>query len=591
MASGDVDFSKYKVENLKKYLSDRGIQLSDRGKGKRRAELLELCQNAAEMKQQKLEEVVESFDRVLEEKLQTNEGLLPNPDTLRSWSHNFASIPEFTFADLYSYLVGKDDYSVENLRSFKSLHGYKLFHDGHVEDLQCCRLENKPFSYFQFKVKPAERAKTEDGQSTYNGFFILKSSAEVHAAYCPCKGGSDGACKHVTAALFDLQSMVSSNLTNTCTSEKCLWKRRNRNSDYAIRLEDLNIVKAEFGKEEKLHLKPYHFDPRSTLTNSSTLKEKLRQGLKQVCPDAVALQFLPSSSGLDIPEASVAEYIACDANVEHHETVYPMYIYTMKEYADVFKSEKNIAKDFCCNDELVEEFIDFLNLDQTQCDTICAKTVQQGGSQFWIDQRTGRITASNFYKICHLKDTTDKTNTIKLLMNYCPMKNVPEPLEWGHRKEISAAKLYFKKLNHKHCDLLLKESGLVVNPLWPFLGASPDRVQYCKCHPKTLVEIKGLFSKRNLLPAVAAADKLIKTTNGYQLKVETTWYYQIQGQMAITGVKHTALVIYTNKGILIVPVEFDPVFWLTILKKLQLFFVGHLAPELLTGRVLKDVKN
>ena len=572
-------------------MSDRGIQLSDRGKGKRRAELLELCQNAAEMKQQKLEEVVESFDRLLEEKLQTNEGLLPNPDTLLSWSHNFASIPEFTFADLYSYLVGKDDYSVENLRSFKSLHGYKLFHDGHVEDLQCCRLQNKPFSYFQFKVKPAERAKTEDGQSTYNGFFILKSSAEVHAAYCPCKGGSDGACKHVTAALFDLQSMVSSNLTNTCTSEKCLWKRRSRNSDYAIRLEDLNIVKAEFGKEEKLHLKPYHFDPRSTLANSSTLKEKLRQGLKQVCPDSVALQFLPNSSGLDIPEASVAEYISCDANVEHYETVYPMYIYTMKEYADVFKSERNITKDFCCNDELVEEFIDFLNLDQAQCDTICAKTVQQGGSQFWIDQRTGRITASNFYKICHLKDTTDKTNTIKLLMNYCSMKNVPEPLEWGHRKEISAAKLYFKKLNHKHCDLLLKESGLVVNPLWPFLGASPDRVQYCKCHPKTLMEIKGLFSKRNLLPAVAAADKLIKTTNGYQLKVETTWYYQIQGQMAITGVKHTALVIYTNKGILIIPVEFDPVFWLTILKKLQLFFVGHLAPELLTGRVLKDVKN
>jgi len=133
-------------------LSDRGIQSSERGKGKRRAELLELCQNAAEMKQQKLEEVVESFDRVLEEKLQTNEGLLPNPDTLRSWSHNFASIPEFTFADLYSYLVGKDDYSVENLRLFKSLDGYKLFHDGHVEDLQCCRLENKPFPYFQFKV-------------------------------------------------------------------------------------------------------------------------------------------------------------------------------------------------------------------------------------------------------------------------------------------------------------------------------------------------------------------------------------------------------------------------------------------------------
>ncbi|CAH3159277.1 unnamed protein product [Porites lobata] len=45
-----------------------------------------------------------------------------------------------------------------------------------------------------------------------------------------------------------------------------------------------------------------------------------------------------------------------------------MYIYTMKEYADVFKSE-NIGNDFCCNDELVGEFIDVLNLDQTQCKT------------------------------------------------------------------------------------------------------------------------------------------------------------------------------------------------------------------------------
>ena len=32
---------------------------------------------------QKLEEVVESLDRLLEEKLQTNQGLLPNPVTLR----------------------------------------------------------------------------------------------------------------------------------------------------------------------------------------------------------------------------------------------------------------------------------------------------------------------------------------------------------------------------------------------------------------------------------------------------------------------------------------------------------------------------
>ena len=65
--------------------------------------------------------------------------------------------------------------------------------------------------------------------------------------------------------------------------------------------------------------------------------------------------------------------------------------------------------------------------------------------------------------------------------------------------------------------------------------------------------------------------KVDKNTKGFQLKKETTWYYQVQGQMAITGIHHTDLVIYTNKGILIVPVEFNEQFWLQILDKLHLF--------------------
>ena len=77
-------------------------------------------------------------------------------------------------------------------------------------------------------MKPAEGAKTEDAQSTYSimfFFFILKSNTRVHTVYCPCEGGIHGACKHFTAARFDLQSMVSIKVTNsTCTSEKGLWK-------------------------------------------------------------------------------------------------------------------------------------------------------------------------------------------------------------------------------------------------------------------------------------------------------------------------------------------------------------------------------
>ena len=232
-------------------MRERGVQLSHGGKGKRKAELLDLCQKVAAMKQRKLDDSTEDRAKLLEDKLQTSEGKLPDPKTLSSWMHNFSKIPEFKFGDLYNYLVGKDDYSPEDLRSFKSLLGFKLFRDGHVVDLKYCPVEGKSFCFFQFKVKPTERAKTEDGQTTYNGFVILNSSGEVHSAFFPCKGGNDGCCRHVAAVLFDLQSTVSNNLMPTCTSGKCEWKRRRGNNEYAIPFRDLKIAKAEFGKTER----------------------------------------------------------------------------------------------------------------------------------------------------------------------------------------------------------------------------------------------------------------------------------------------------------------------------------------------------
>ena len=38
---------------------------------------------------------------------------------------------------------------------------------------------------------------------------------------------------------------------------------------------------------------------------------------------------------------------------------------------------------------------------------IYQKTVKQSQSQFWFDQRAGRITASSFYSVCHLRESTD----------------------------------------------------------------------------------------------------------------------------------------------------------------------------------------
>lgn len=105
------------------------------------------------------------------------------------------------------------------------------------------------------------------------------------------------------------------------------------------------------------------------------------------------------------------------------------------------------------------------------------------------------------------------------------------------------------------------------------------------------MEIKSLFSNRNLPPHIAASEYIIKVNGKYQLKTETRWHYQIQGELATTCLKNADLIIYTNKGILIIEVEFNIEFWNAMLKKLTDFYIGYMIPELLTQKVLQKLPS
>jgi len=84
---------------------------------------------------------------------------------------------------------------------------------------------------------------------------------------------------------------------------------------------------------------------------------------------------------------------------------------------------------------------------QEQADMINEKSKGQGETQLWSKHRVGRITASNFYKICHLRETTNKDNTLKELLNYCPLppERTPVQFQWAHDKEQEAIDLYIKE--------------------------------------------------------------------------------------------------------------------------------------------------
>ena len=103
-------FGSMKFPEPQHFLKGRDIQKAVDGKKRKRAELLELCKNATEMRLPNVYEKIELQD----------EKLLFHPLLLHLWTHNFTNIPGFRFPDIYHYLVCKDGYGEACLQLFKA---------------------------------------------------------------------------------------------------------------------------------------------------------------------------------------------------------------------------------------------------------------------------------------------------------------------------------------------------------------------------------------------------------------------------------------------------------------------------------------
>ena len=344
----------------------------------------------------------------------------------------------------------------------------------------------------------------------------------------------------------------------------------------------LQLKKSAYGKEAKDCKKPFDFNPLCPYSSTQSFKDKFYDALLETNPSCVALQFIPKPPIQAVNEKELLEQISSE-DIDHEEIVEYAEVYSLKELANIFIAKNRLTSLPNLTDKQCSDFVNFLHQHDFATEVIFQKTLGQKNTEFWFSQRVGQITASNFCKICHLKETTNSKNAVQLLMNYCPLSgdNTPQQLSWGHDKEVVAVKGYIKKFNSKHKGMEVFHSGLLIDNQHPYLGASPDRSQVCKCCVKILLEVKSIFSKRNLPPHIAATSYLEDVDGKYYLGKETSWYYQIQGQLAIAGLTHCYLIIYTLKGILVVPVQFDRELWEHMVGRLKKFFLEHMVPELL----------
>lgn len=161
-------------------------------------------------------------------------------------------------------------------------------------------------------------------------------------------------------------------------------------------------------------------------------------------------------------------------------------------------------------------------------------------------------------------------------------KNMPASIRWGVENEEKAREQYVTEMKVEHAGFTCVPSGLIVNPQYPYLAASPDGLTTCQCHGRGTVEIKCPFKYANVHP-MSVADKTfyLDSSDSYNLKKSHEYYSQIQGQMHIANAEFCDSVCWTPQGLHIQSVRRDSSFWDCSQPLLQDFFRKHVLPEMM----------
>ena len=125
------------------------------------------------------------------------------------------------------------------------------------------------------------------------------------------------------------------------------------------------------------------------------------------------------------------------------------------------------------------------------------------------------------------------------------------PLMWSKQCEGGVRNAYEELYSEHHHSFHYCLSGLVINPVYPHLGDSPDgRVDCAYCGSGVIV-IKCPY-KYSHIKTEEINDPtfyLLKTATDLKLDPNHEYFYQVQMQMVICIVKFCGFVVWTLQGI------------------------------------------
>lgn len=578
-------FRKMNVMQIKNFLTERGVSVN----GYDKCSLINIASAVERMGIPCVPSATGNDNKLIIHEMEIGNPL--KMDTV----NNFIDSPPFGLYDIFNYLIcHSTTYDKQGLAAYKSFEDYSLFEDGYVESLQTKTLTNECLHVYVGKVRPAMKVKTDDGKPCYNLWFILEGKGanrgSVIAAKCQCKGGRDGGCKHIGAAMYSLEDLLHTRGKDSVTSGSCLWTKKPISSTKACEVSDLIIEKFKHSsskKKKKAHVycQNIDVDVRAVQDRKPISKQRLSKLTQAMHEMQNKPAILPLFHKL-YPAKPM--HTSKKINSKKPQSEVPGIMRRKLQGC----MEGNVKS-------MPEDIYKALSFSTSEIDEVNQTTVKQGHCREWYHQRAGFISASKCKQVFTRQTTIEKNkqnNTdVTCLVKLITEPKVPptigqtpqdpqHPLTWGLANEKNARDAYQRIERHNHHNLRLLQKGFLISKKKKFLGASPDNIRTCQCSdgcPNIVVEYKCPWKHRELHPKQAFLTKEIggSETNGtFCLTSDSKYYYQIQTIMFVAELSLCDFVVWTIQGIFCLRVCYDAKFMENVCNKLELFWMSHVLP-------------
>jgi len=552
------DLSKWKVTDLKEWLEERNLKKSGLKDVLVKRVYRAMANVESDFSDEEIKDVVPIH-------------LVSHP-----WKPlEFTDIPDISTKDVDSYFMyHKNPMTGDTVNFERQMKKAKrLCNEGFVRDIEYNPIDQgSEQSYFKCKCMPSMRQTVQIGNTgktaPYYSLHIctMNKNGLIIQAYCNCKAGEAGLCAHVGALLYTLVKTK-----DACTSNECQWDKPKplQRKPSPKRVCDIRFVKTE--KEQKAEkLKPYPgvYKAGMCKDEGNLFLNDILDGLKDIYPECCLYQTLR-------PE---------HANIDSFLKLFQNNF----SYIDAI----DISSQKCV--DTFTSFVDNLLVSAKVSENLEKATRGQHFNLNWKKARNVIITASNMGAVVKRKKI-EPDNLVKKLCGYTTIPDTVKSLQYGRKHEPVAIADYARS-HLKTCDEVRIEScGLLVNPSYPFLGASIDGLVVCSKCGTGIVEVKCPYGSdpsetawRNLLPTECSKDKefFCREKDGkLSLDPKHNYMYQVQGQLALYELDWADFVVWTKKGMSVQIIHFSKMTWDDMLPKLKHFYVKGIVPELYTRRV------